>query len=215
LAKTVTCTNCDGSGGEKEAGSTRCDQCNGAGQIHETRNSILGTMTSVRECAQCHGDGQIPKKKCRECGGFGILKRQEEISVVVPPGIRSGEVIRLSGQGEAIVRGATGDLYVKIHVESDPVFRRENNNIVIDLDIKLTDALLGGVYTIPTIDGTTIELKVPAGASFGEILRVRGRGVPIDARRRGDMLIKLRIKLPKRLSRRAKKLFDQLKEEGI
>lgn len=215
LVKTVICDDCNGTGGDKKAGVIKCESCNGQGKIHETRNSILGALTSVRECQHCHGEGEIPKKKCVECGGFGVLKRQEEIRVIVPMGVQNGEVVRLSGYGEAILKGVSGDLYVRIHVEPHPVFRREGSNLVMDLNVKLTDALLGGEYTIKTIDGNSLAIKIPAGVSIGEILRVRERGVPKDKKRRGDLLIKLNIKLPKRLSGKARKLFSELKEEGV
>lgn len=215
LVKTVVCDVCGGTGGDKKTGVIKCEACNGQGKIHETRNSILGVLTSVRECEHCHGEGEIPKKKCVECSGFGVLKRQEEIRVMVPMGVQNGEVVRLSGYGEALLKGISGDLYVKIHVEPHSVFRREGSNLIMDLNIKLTDALLGGEYTIRTIDGNSLAIKIPVGVSIGEVLRVRERGVPKDKKRRGDLLIKLNIKLPKRLSGKAKKLFSELKEEGI
>ena len=120
----------------------------------------------------------------------------------------------MGGKGEAMQGGISGDLYIKIRVQAHPVFSRDGNNVVMELPIKLTDALLGGTYTIETLDGV-IELKVPAGVSFGEALRVRGKVVPFDEQRRGDFLVKLTIRLPKNLSKKAKKQFEDLREEGI
>jgi len=160
------------------------------------------------------GTGETPEERCDTCKGIGVLKKQEEIEIKVPAGIKNGEMIRLSGAGEAIARGVAGDLYVKIHVEAHPVFKREGNDLVMDLNIKLSDALLGGVYTIASLDGK-IKLTIPRGASFGEVLRIKNKGVPIDERRRCDLLVKLNIKIPAKLSKKSEKLIEALKEEGV
>jgi len=145
----------------------------------------------------------------------GVLKRQEEITIKIPSGIENGEVIRLSGAGEAVSHGVPGDLYAKIHVTPHETFRREGSHLVMDLDIKLSDALLGSEYTIRTLDSASLKIKIPALVSFGEILRVKGKGIPGAGGRAGDLLIKLNTRLPKSLSKKAKKLFEELKEEGI
>jgi molecular chaperone DnaJ len=168
----------------------------------------------VRTCNTCYGSGKIPKEKCGVCRGAGIVRKEEEITIVIPPGINNGEMIRLSGAGEAVTGGVPGDLYVKIHVQKHPVFKKEGSNLTMDLNIKLSDALLGGVYTVDTLDGT-LSVKIPEGVTFGEILRVRGKGVPLERGRRGDLLIKLHIQLPSRLSRKAKKIIEELKKEGV
>ena len=215
LTKTSACETCKGSGAKASSGFIKCTKCNGQGRIREARSSFLGTFTSVRECTECRGEGKIPKEKCVECRGMGVLRKQEEITVAIPPGIQDGEVIRLSQMGEAVPAGVAGDLYVKIHVGQHETFRRDGDNLVMDLDIKLSDALLGNEYPIELLDGSSITLKVPPGTSLGEILRVREKGIPIDRSRRGDLLVKLHVKLPKNLSSKAKKLFEELKGEGI
>lgn len=215
IAKTSQCETCRGSGAQPGTKMKQCSHCNGKGQMRETHQSFLGTFTGVRECGTCNGTGNIPEETCSACRGVGIVKRQEEIPITVPAGIQDGEVIRLSGMGEAIPGGAAGDLYVRVHVERHPVFRRDGHNLVVDLDVKLTEALLGAEYDIETLEGGTLKVKVPAGVSFGEVLRIRGKGVPVDRSRRGDLLVKLHIKLPKRLSRKAKKLVEQLSDEGV
>src|SRR3989344_3068455 len=177
--------------------------------------SFFGVFTSVVDCSACHGRGQVPEEKCPTCKGVGVEKREESVTIKIPAGISVGEMIRLSGVGEAVPGGIAGDLYVKIHIASHPVFTREGNNVVMDLNIKLSDALLGGEYTITTIEGNTLSLKIPAGVSFGEILRVRGKGVPIDVKRRGDLLVKLNIKMPGKLSKKVETIIEELKKEGI
>lgn len=218
LAKTSACEVCEGSGAEKHKGFTTCVSCNGKGRMHETHTSVFGTLSSVRECGECHGRGKMPKEKCGECYGLGVLKKQEEIHIKIPSGINDGEVVRLSGLGEAVPRGGvSGDLYVRVHVAPHETWKREGSNLIADLHIKLSDALLGADYTVKTLDGTHLKLKVPAGVSFGEKLRVRGKGVPLEGGRgrRGDLLVKIHINLPKRLSRKAEKLIEDIRKEGI
>lgn len=214
LTKTSTCEKCSGTGAKEGTELTTCSTCNGSGKIHETKSSLLGTFTSVRVCESCHGRGKMPKEKCSSCGGIGVLRKEEEINVAVPAGINDGEMIRLSGAGEALTGGTAGDLYIKIHVVPHPVFRKEGVNLVMDLNVKLTDALLGCTYTVPILDGD-IKVKIPAGILFGEVLRVRGRGVAVSRGKRGDLLIRISIKLPSKLSRSAKEAVEKLRNEGI
>lgn len=212
--KTSTCKTCSGTGGKPGTTQKRCATCNGKGKIHETRKSFLGAFTSVRVCATCFGGGTIPAEACAACKGHGIQRLQEELSIKIPAGIKNGEVIRFSGGGEAVSRGMSGDLYAKIEVMSDPVFKREGNNLTTSLNIKLTDAILGSDYNLHTLDGD-ITVKIPEGVSPNEILRVRGKGVPTGKGPRGDLLIKVEITLPRRLSKKVKQIVEELKKEGI
>lgn len=214
ISKVGACDTCKGTGAKKGTSQVKCSQCGGKGKITESRRSILGTFTTERECDKCFGVGEIPKEACLECYGKGVLKKSEELNIKIPAGMDDGEMIRLSGQGEAVTKGTAGDLYVKIHVEKHPTFRRDGNDITMDLNIKLTDALLGASYDIETLDGN-IKLKIPQGVTFGEILRVKGRGVPIDKHRRGDLLIRILIKFPTKLSKKAGDMIEKLKEEGL
>jgi len=214
LHKTSFCEICHGSGAHPGTEMTRCATCNGKGKIHETKRSFLGAFSTVRTCPACNGKGQIPKEKCKTCKGAGVRKKEEEIAVKVPPGVDDGEMIRLTGAGEASAGGIAGDLYIKVHVKKHSLFRKEGTNLVTDLTIKLSTALLGGEYPLKTLDGD-ISVKIPEGVSFGEILRIKGKGVPIDKSRRGDLLIKLHIKLPSKLSKNATKLVEELKKDGL
>lgn len=214
LTKTSSCKICKGSGAKEGAELETCKKCNGNGKIHETKQSLLGAFSSVRVCDGCAGRGTVPKEKCKTCHGMGVLKQEEEIIVSIPAGIDNGEMIRLSGRGEAIYGGVPGDLYIKIHVRQDPVFCKEGANLVRVLNIKLSDALLGGIYSVSTLDGD-IKVTIPKEVTHGEVLRIRGKGVPVEKNRRGDLLIKLNIILPTKLSKKAKKLIEDLKNEGI
>lgn len=214
ITKTSNCLTCKGSGAKPGTTMATCKTCNGRGKIHESKRSFLGTISTTKLCETCHGSGEVPKETCDTCKGKGVLRREEEISIDIPAGIRDGEMIRMSGHGEAIPKGTAGDLYIKINVTPHPVFKREGNDLVMDLHLKLTDALLGTEYPIQTLDGE-IQVKIPEGVSVNEILRVRGKGVPAGKGKRGDLLIKLHIKLPAKLSKKSKGLIEELKKEGI
>ena len=214
LNKTASCDTCNGTGGAPGSDTKTCTLCNGRGAIHETRRSLLGTFTSARECQTCAGSGSVPKKKCTKCDGQGVHTKQEEITLTIPAGIGHGEMIRMPERGEAVRGGRSGDLYVKVHVKPHPQFVRDGHNIRMQLHVKLTDALLGASYTIPTLEGD-IDLKVPSGVTHGEVLRVKGKGIPNPQGSRGDLLTTIKIDMPKRLSRSAKRIVEQLKSEGI
>lgn len=214
LRKAGICDHCSGSGAEPGSAMKTCPTCNGKGKIRETKRSFIGSFSSVHTCNECGGAGKVPEKRCANCRGEGVLRQEKEVVIRVPAGIEDGEMIRLSGEGEAVARGVPGDLYVKIHVKSHPVFRKEGTNLVMDLSIKMSSALLGDEYSIGTLDGE-IKVKIPEGITHGEILRVRGKGVPIDKSRRGDLLIHIKINFPNKLSREAKRLVEELKREGI
>jgi molecular chaperone DnaJ len=214
ITKNDVCTTCKGDGAKPGAGTKNCTICNGAGRIHETRQSILGSFSTVRECDTCHGTGSIPKEPCATCRGAGIVRQQQEISIKVPAGIQNGEVIRMTGRGEAVKGGQPGDLYIKVHVERDPAITRDGQNLYTVLPIKLTDALLGGQYRVTTLDGE-VTITVPPGIAHGEQLRIKEKGVPFDNSRRGDFYVKIEIQLPKQLSKKAKKLVEDLRSEGL
>ncbi len=214
ISKVGVCERCKGAGGEPGAALKKCATCNGQGKIHETRRSFLGAFASVRECNNCLGHGEMPEHRCSACGGHGVVKRNEEIRIAIPAGIQNGEMIRMTGRGEAVARGTVGDLYVKVHVERHKVFQRDGENLVMNLSVKLSDALLGAEYKVETLDGV-INVKIPEGVSPGEILRVRGRGVPLGPVRRGDLYLKVSINLPPKLSRKAQKLIEDLRAEGL
>lgn len=214
ITKTSHCLTCKGSGAKTGSGMITCKHCNGQGKIHETKRSFLGNISSTKVCEVCYGAGEVPKESCDKCKGKGVLRREEEISIAIPAGIRDGEMIRMTGMGEAIPKGTAGDLYIKINVVPHSVFKRDGQDLTMNLNLKLSDALLGTKYPIETLDGQ-IEVTIPEGVSINEILRVRGKGVPTPKGKRGDLLIKLNIKLPSKVSRKSRELIEELKKEGI
>jgi len=214
ITKTSSCLTCNGSGAKAGAKMETCKQCNGQGKIHEAKKSFLGVISSTKICEVCYGTGEVPKEVCEKCKGKGVLRREEEISIAIPAGIRDGEMVRMTGFGEAISKGNAGDLYIKINVTPHSVFKRDGHDLVMKLDLKLSDALLGTEYKVQTLDGE-IKVTIPEGVGLNEILRVRGKGVPTSKNKRGDLLIKLNIKLPSKISHKARGVIEELKKEGI
>ena len=214
LTKSGVCKSCGGSGAESGSEKSSCDICGGSGTVREARKSFFGTFTSLSECRKCRGRGEIIKNPCRACSGEGVLRQEDEIEIGVPAGVSDGEMIRISGAGEAARLGSAGDLYVKIHVESHPDFWREGSNILTNMEVPLSDALLGQDKVLAALDGK-IKIKVPQGVDSGDVLRVRGRGVPKRGSARGDLLIRIKVKNPKKLSKKAKELIEELKKEGL
>lgn len=213
LTKNNTCSHCDGTGAKKGTEMTDCTTCNGQGRVRETRQSFMGQVQTVRECSVCSGRGKVPKEKCGHCAGAGVARTEEEIEINIPAGIENGEMIRMTGRGEAIPNGSAGDLYIKIHVKGHKTIKREGSTLMSNLHIKLSDALLGNTYKVETLDGG-VEIKIPAGVKHGELLRIKGKGVP-QGSGRGDFMVKIQIDIPQKLSRKAKKLIEELKGEGI
>jgi molecular chaperone DnaJ len=214
LTKPAVCNDCGGSGAKRGTEMVTCSACNGKGKIKETRRSILGNFVQERVCDKCSGAGKIPKEKCGTCHGLGTVRKPENIKVKIPADINNGETVRLTGAGEGIRDGVSGDLYINVSVKKDPLFKKEGKNILTEVNIKLSDALLGIKYPLKTLDGQ-IELSIPEGINNDDVLRVREKGVPMDSRHRGDLLVKIKIKMPNHLSRSARKIIEDLKNEGL
>jgi len=214
LNKQSTCDTCGGDGAKPNTNLKKCEKCNGQGKIHETKRSILGSFSTVRECEHCLGLGKIPEEKCNECRGAGVFKKQSEIEIKIPAGIKNGEMVRLTGYGEAVKNGQAGDLYIKINVRQHKTFKRDGYDLNMDLSIKLSDALLGMKYELETLDGK-MNINIPEGVSHGQLLRVRDKGVPQSGSKRGDIIIRIQIKMPNKITKKSKELIEELKKEGF
>lgn len=214
LTKTSTCETCKGNGAKPGTETITCDRCNGNGQVRETKRSILGSFTTVQECSKCHGAGKIPKEPCATCKGSGVHRKEERMEVNIPAGIENGQMVRLVGMGEAAPHGTTGDLYIKVRVEKHKTIEREGHNLSSTISIRLSDALLGADYQVDTLDGA-VDISIPAGTTFGDTLRVKGKGVPTGKSSRGDFIVKIEIEIPKKLSGKAKKIVEELRGEGV
>lgn len=214
ITKQSTCDDCKGTGAKTGAKMNTCKTCNGNGQVREVRRSILGSFSTTRMCEDCHGAGKIPSEKCPTCSGAGVYRKQQEINLNIPAGVNNGEMLRMNGMGEDIKSGQSGDLYIKVNVKPHHTFKREGLNLTMDIPIKLSDALLGMTYNLKTLEGKMVEVKIPEGVNHHELLRIRGKGVP-SGRGRGDIILRIVIKMPNKLSKKERELIEELKKEGI
>jgi molecular chaperone DnaJ len=216
VSKDSICTHCKGTRGEPNTTFDNCGTCHGTGTVYEIKRTFFGQMQNAKVCDTCLGTGKIPKEKCHVCKGVGTVHSTETINVIIPPGINQGDTLKVQRKGESITGGESGDLYVKLHVKKHPKIIKDEYNLIYPLEIKLTDAMLGADILVETLDGE-ITLTIPAGITHGEMLRVRGRGVPMDNRasNRGDLLFKISINIPKKLSRESKKILEELRREGL
>lgn len=214
LRKGVVCDRCSGSGVEPGSKIKTCPTCHGAGQVEQRTGGGFFSFSQVITCPECRGQGKIPEKACAKCGGDGRVKESKTLHVKIPAGIQSGQVISLAGQGEAGARGApAGELYITVRVRPDPRFTREGDNLFYDLPISFSQAALGDKVEVPTLSGW-VNLKIPEGIESGTNIRLDGKGMPrLQRRGFGDMIVRVRIKTPKRLSRQAKELLEELKKE--
>jgi molecular chaperone DnaJ len=212
LTKHATCARCTGSGMEPGSEPTKCPRCEGSGEIRRMQQSIFGQFVNVTLCDRCNGEGQIISDPCVECQGRGVVRQKTTVQVEVPQGADEGIQLRLTGQGEPAPRGGVpGHLYVVLHVQPHRFFKRQGNDLLLEMPINVAQAALGDEFSIPTLDGREISLKVPAGTQSGRIIRLRGEGVPfLREHGRGDLQVHIRVRTPTDLSDEQKKLLRQL-----
>jgi molecular chaperone DnaJ len=214
LYKNSECDACNGSGAEQGSKISTCPKCNGKGKIEHIARSFLGAYRTVATCDACNGSGKRAEKECKKCRGNGIAKQSKKIEIKIPAGVSDGETLRLAGQGEAGARGArSGDLFINLRVRDHKIFTRDGFDIYSKVVVNFPDAALGIKKDVETVDGP-VEVKIPAGIQSGQIMRLAGKGVPFLRRNgRGDHLLEIIVETPKHLSRRQKKLIEELKEE--
>ncbi len=207
------CVNCHGEGGFDK---TTCSTCGGSGVVNTQARTIIGTIMTKSPCKDCGGTGYTFKRVCPECRGNGKIKQRKTFTIDVPKGINTGEQIRMSGKGEAGINGGpNGDLYIEFQVKDHPLYKREDSDLYLELPVTVTELVLGGSRTINTLDGK-IDVKIPAYSQSGEILRVRGKGMPsVHTGHRGDLYIELKLVLPNKLSRTQKDLFNELSKTEL
>ncbi|HTD57544.1 MAG TPA: molecular chaperone DnaJ [Solirubrobacteraceae bacterium] len=207
------CEHCHGNGAEPGTPIERCSRCEGAGQVQSVVRTPFGQMMRTSVCEACHGDGRLATDPCAECRGRGskAVRRSEQVSV--PAGIDDGQRIRVSGHGHVGEHGAPpGDLYVLVRVRPDERFVREGDHLITALDVPAPLAALGGRLEVPTLDGEA-PVEVPAGTQPGEVVTVRGKGMPsLRGGRRGDLRVVMNIVIPRRLSEAQRELLGRLSE---
>ncbi len=207
------CDHCHGNGAEPGTPIERCSRCEGAGQVQSVMRTPFGQMMRTSLCDVCHGDGRVPRKPCGTCRGRGQLAVKRSEQVTVPAGIDDGQRIRVSGRGHAGERGApAGDLYVLVRVRADERFIREGDDLITALDVAAPLAALGATLEVPILDGV-VPIEVAAGTQPGEILTVRGQGMPsLRGGRRGNLRVVVNVLIPRRLSETQRELLGQLSE---
>lgn len=211
----VQCGECSGTGAEGGSEPATCPTCSGMGKVRATQ----GFFTVERTCPTCSGLGQIIKNPCRKCQGAGRVQKDRSLSVNIPSGVETGTRIRLSGEGEAGMRGGPpGDLYIFVEVEPHKIFEREGGELHCRVPVSMTVAALGGDIEVPSIDGGRARVKIPAGSQSGRQMRLRGKGMPaLRGGGSGDMFIELAVETPVNLTSRQKELlkeFDSLAEDN-
>jgi molecular chaperone DnaJ len=207
IPRQETCETCSGSGAAAGTSPTVCPQCRGQGQVRTQQ----GFFTVARTCPQCRGVGRIIAKPCQTCRGAGRMTRERKLTVKIPPGIATGQQLRLQGEGEGgSAGGPAGHLYVVVHVQEHEFFRRDGNNLFCEIPVNFTTVALGGDIQVPTLDGSE-PVKVPEGTQTGTTLKLRGKGMPdVNGRGRGDLFATVQVLTPKKLTKEQRHLVEQL-----
>tara|TARA_R110001592_G_scaffold83774_1_gene248104 strand:- start:25891 stop:27024 length:1134 start_codon:yes stop_codon:yes gene_type:complete len=205
----VSCKPCGGTGAAKGSKPETCTMCQGAGQVRMQQ----GFFSVQQTCPQCRGQGTTIKDPCSSCHGMGVIQEQKTLSVKVPPGVDTGDRIRLAGEGEAGTRGApSGDLYVQVSVKEHSIFVRDGKNLYCEVPISLVDAALGGELEVPTLDGR-VKLRIPEETQTGKLFRLRGKGVaPVRGGGAGDLMCRVTVETPVNLSKKQKDILREFQQ---
>jgi molecular chaperone DnaJ len=207
---TVRCQPCDGTGAKTGTAARTCTMCDGRGQVRARQGFFVIEQT----CPSCRGAGQVIADPCDSCRGEGRAEKRRSLSVNIPAGVDEGTRIRLSGEGEAGVRGGPpGDLYIFVHLARHAIFQRDGTTLFTRCPVSITTAALGGCITVPGLDRQRHEVSIPAGIQTGKQLRVRGAGMPVlNARGHGDMVIQVEVETPTKLSARQRELLEEFRK---
>lgn len=208
-----TCPDCGGSGAKAGTSAETCPDCHGTGQIKTTQRTILGMMSTSSPCSRCRGTGKIIKDPCPSCRGAGSLRKQRMITVQIPAGIDHGQTISVRGEGNAGQNGGpAGDIFVTVNVTPHEIFKRRGQDVMVELPVTFVQAALGAELEVPSIDGK-ISYNMPEGTQPDTVFRIRGKGIPnLNGRGRGDQFIKVKIEIPRNLTREQKDILRQFDE---
>jgi molecular chaperone DnaJ len=211
VAVTERCEHCHGNGAEPGTPIETCERCGGSGQLQAITRTPFGQMVRTVACDACAGDGRVAAQPCRECRGRGVRNAERKLEVKIPPGIASGQRIRIAGRGHAGERGAhAGDVYVIVRVREDERFVREGEHLITALDVPAPLAALGGTLEVPTLEGAA-PVEIPAGTQPGELITLRGHGMPsLRGRKKGDLKVVASVVIPRRLSVEQRELVERL-----
>jgi len=214
LSRIVKCSKCKGNGAEPGTKISTCSQCNGQGQIIQNRSTIFGTFQTASVCPECRGEGKSADKPCSECQGQGRMEKQDTVKIKIPAGIDNGQSVRMHGLGNAGSGGGpSGDLYIHVRVKPHKHFVRDQFDIITHEPISVSQAALGDTIEVETVHGA-VKLKIPAGTQANTKFKLRGKGVPhVQSSEKGDHIVIADVQIPKKLSRKEKKLYEELKDE--
>lgn len=210
--KLISCAVCSGTGAKNGGAYRTCPTCHGAGSVRRVTNTILGQMQTTSTCPTCHGEGQVITDKCTACGGEGVTRGEETITINIPAGVSDGMQLSMSGKGNAAPRGGIhGDLIILVEEIEHATLKRDGNNIVYDLHISFIDAALGTHVEVPIVDGKA-RIKIDPGTQSGKILRLKGKGIPeVNGYGKGDQLVYVNIWTPKNLTAEERALLERLR----
>ena len=211
IKRTEVCSLCYGTGAKPGSQPSRCANCNGTGQVRRVQRSLFGRFINSTVCEQCHGEGKVITESCPQCRGAGREKQQRRISIKIPAGVEDGSQIRLSGEGDAGMRGgSSGDLYVSLKVLKHEFFTRDGDDILYELPINFAQAALGNEVEVPTLYGEP-KLSIPAGSQTGKEFRLKNKGIAhLHRNGRGDQIVRLLVVTPESLTKEQRKLFQEL-----
>jgi len=212
INRTEECSKCNGTGAKSKSDIETCDACNGTGYKKETRRTPFGYFSTTAPCSECNSKGRVVREKCPECHGIGKVEKQRKIEVRVPKGVENGTALRISSEGEAGEAG-TGDLYVVVSINEHDMFKRDENDIHINIPISFVQAAMGDEIEIPTLEGKA-ELKIPAGTQTNTVFRMRGKGIPyLHSYGTGDEMVRVVVQVPEKLTKRQKELLIEFEKE--
>jgi molecular chaperone DnaJ len=207
-----TCTTCRGNGAEPGSSVKTCNTCGGRGEVRQVRQTFIVQMVETIPCPNCQGRGQTIEKLCHSCSGRGLERKRINKKVSVPAGVDNGMQIRLPGEGQPGTNGGpNGNLFLAVDVRPHEYFKRKGEDIILDIDINIAQAVLGADIPVPTVDAKDEMLTIPAGTQPGKVFNMRGRGVPrIRQAGRGDQRVIVNVDIPKKLSAEQRELFEKL-----
>jgi molecular chaperone DnaJ len=213
VERKVKCSECSGTGAENENTST-CSRCNGRGRVEQIQRTPLGRARSVTECPECDGRGEIPEEKCSDCSGKGLVEEKSKITVDIPPGVKDGQRLRLSGEGNRSISGESGDLFLYVNLEAHEIFERKDNDLYTTLKIGVGDASLGTEVELEHPD-SKLQLEIPEGTQPGQVLRLEGKGMPAQRRRRrkGDLYVKIDVHIPEEVTEEQREVLEEMREK--
>lgn len=213
IKKFIKCETCSGSGAKSSTGTKTCPTCNGSGEIKQVQRSLFGQFVNTAPCYACEGSGKIITDKCPDCSGEGRRQGEDTVTVKIPAGVSEGQYLTLQGKGHAGKRGgANGDLLVIIQEEDHKFFHREGQDLFYDLQLSISQAVLGGEIEVPVINGK-VKVKIAEGTQPGKRLMLKGKGLPnLNSYGRGDMIVRITVWIPTKITKESRKVFEDLEK---